>query len=242
MSGVGCGRLGRWLSNLAVAAGLVLFLGGFVLAAVLYQPYTVPTHSMAPSVTAGDRVLAHRIDGSEVRRGDIVVFREEAWGELPMIKRVVGIGGDTVGCCDEQGLLVLNGDPVREPYLDPRHADSPSDFEAEVPEGELFLLGDHRLASLDSRTRLAEGKTGSVSRDAVTARVEATVWPPDRFGLVPRASGFADRSGGISDPGPLRELSYATAAGAVLLVVGAVSGPVARRTSRRRKAAAGGAQ
>ena len=76
----GRGRLGNALSGLAVAVGCVLFLGGFVWGAVVYQPYTVPTDSMTPTVKAGDRVLAERIDGDEVRRGDIVVFQRRACG------------------------------------------------------------------------------------------------------------------------------------------------------------------
>ncbi len=228
------GRLGQVLSGAAVAVGCVLLLGGFVLAAVLYQPYTVPTSSMAPSVTSGDRVLAQRIDGGDVRRGDVVVFRDTSFGESLMIKRVVGVGGDTVGCCDEQGRLTVNGEPVDERYLDEEHAAAPSGFEAEVPEGELFLLGDDRTDSLDSRSLLSEASAGTVPHDAVSARVEATVWPLDRFGLLPRPDGFAELEGGISGPGPLKPLFYATSAGAVLILAGAVYAPLARRAGRSR--------
>lgn len=233
-------RLGRALSSGAVAVGCVLFLGGFVLAAALYQPYTVPTASMAPSVAPGDRVLAQRIDGVEVRRGDIVVFREPAWGNLPMVKRVVGVGGDTVACCDSAGLLLVNGEPIDEPYLAPGPVEpgapagsgGGTTFEAAVPTGELFVLGDHRADSLDSRSRLTASDPGSVPRTAVTARVVATVWPLGRIGPLPVASGFADLPGGVSGPGPLLPLAYLTGAGAVLIVVGAGYGPAARRVSR----------
>lgn len=224
------GRLGRWLSNAAVAVGLVLFLGGFVLAAVLYQPYTVPTDSMSPSVSAGDRVLAQRIDGEEVRRGDIVVFQEPDWGDLPMLKRVIGLGGDTVVCCDDEGLLLVNDTAIPEPYLElSGAAASPVGFKAEVPEEELFLMGDERSDSQDSRSRLTDNDAGSVPREAVTGRVEARLWPWSSVGLVPRASGFASQPGGVSGAGPLRPLAYATATGAVLIVVGAAYGPLARR-------------
>ena len=81
----GHGRLGSVLSGLAVAVGCVLFLGGFVWGAVEYQPYTVPTDSMDPTVKAGDRVLAQRISGDEVRRGDVVVFKDAQWGDMPMV-------------------------------------------------------------------------------------------------------------------------------------------------------------
>lgn len=71
----GLGRLGSTLSGLAVALGCVLFLGGFVWGAIVYAPYTVPTDSMAPTIVSGDRILAQRIDGAEIERGDVVVFR-----------------------------------------------------------------------------------------------------------------------------------------------------------------------
>ncbi|MDT0441086.1 signal peptidase I [Streptomyces johnsoniae] len=228
------GRLGRALSGAAVAVGCVLLLGGFVLAAVLYQPYTVPTSSMAPSVTSGDRVLAQRIDGGDVRRGDVVVFRDTSFGESLMIKRVVGIGGDTVACCDERGRLTVDGEPVDERYLDEEYGAAPSGFEAEVPEGELFLLGDDRADSLDSRSLLSETSAGTVPLDAVSARVEATVWPLDRFGLLPRPGGFEGLEGGISGAGPLRPLFYAISAGAVLILAGAAYAPLARRAGRNR--------
>ncbi|KAB8161569.1 signal peptidase I [Streptomyces sp. 3MP-14] len=230
------GRIGRALSNVAVGLGCVLFLGGFVLAAFLYQPYTVPTDSMAPSVASGDRVLAERIEGHEVRRGDVVVFRDDTWGDLPMVKRVVGVGGDTVACCDEGGRLLVNGEPVEEPYLDEsERAASPTGFDTEVPEGELFLLGDDRSDSLDSRSLLAEGEPSTVPRSAVSGRVTATVWPLDRLGSLPEAAGFADQPGGISGQGPLWPLVWATGGGAVLIILGGLYGPLVRLTSRSRR-------
>ncbi|MGK5530261.1 signal peptidase I [Streptomyces sp. URMC 129] len=227
------GRVSRTLSGLVLGLGCVLLLGGFVLAAVLYQPYTVPTDSMAPTVAAGDRVLAQRIDGGEVRRGDVVVFTDAEWGPSPMIKRVVGTGGDTVACCDDQGRLTVNGDPITEPYVEEETGASPMGFSAEVPEDELFLLGDNRGDSRDSRTLLAETGTGSVPRDAVSGRVEAVVWPTGEAGLLDRATGFADQPGGVSGEGPLRPLFYATSAGAALILVGAAWGGIAHRVSRK---------
>src|SRR5690242_5741513 len=104
----GRGRLGSTLSGLAVALGCVLFLGGFVWGALVYRPYTVPTNSMSPTIVAGDRVLAQRVDGTGIKRGDVVVFRQQSWGNMPMVKRVVAVGGDTVGCCTD-GRLTVNG-------------------------------------------------------------------------------------------------------------------------------------
>lgn len=222
-TGDGRGRLGSRLSGLAVAVGCVLFLGGFAWAAVVYKPYTVPTESMTPTVHAGDRVLAERIDGSEVRRGDVVVFTDPAWGDMPMVKRVVGIGGDTIACCDK-GRLEVNGKPLEEPYLHTKNLASVSDFTADVPTGQLFLLGDERSASLDSRVHLDDPGQGSVPRSAVQARVDAIAWPLN--GMVGRPQAFASLPGGVSSPGPLRLQLGAVAVGAVLILGGAAYGPL----------------
>src|SRR5215213_8160964 len=135
----GRGRLGSKLSGLAVALGCVLFLGGFVWGAILYQPYTVPTDSMSPTIVAGDRVLAERIDGGDIVRGDVVVFRQASWGDMPLVKRVVAVGGDTVSCCTD-GKLVVNGKQIDEPYLPAGSLAEDTNFPSvKVPKGRLFL-------------------------------------------------------------------------------------------------------
>ncbi|MDQ8701841.1 signal peptidase I [Streptomyces sp. LHD-70] len=230
----GRGGLGSRLSNLAVALGCVLFLGGFAWGALLYQPYTVPTQSMTPTIGAGDRVLAERIDGSEVHRGDVVVFNEESWGDLPMVKRVVAVGGDKIACCDDQGRLTVNGKAIDEPYLpDGVKASDTGIPPTTVPKGRLFLLGDERSTSLDSSVHLDEAGKGSVPRDAVAARVDAVAWPLD--GMLQRPSGFADLPGGLSEPGPLRLVVGAIGLGAVLILGGAASGSFAKRGTSRKQ-------
>ncbi|GGY63257.1 signal peptidase I [Streptomyces xanthochromogenes] len=228
----GHGRsLGSVLSGVAVAVGCVLFLGGFVWGAVQYKPYTVPTQSMSPTVKAGDRVLAQRISGGDVRRGDVVVFNDPKWANVPMLKRVVGIGGDHVACCGTDGRLTINGKPLDEPYLHGAKA-SGTPFDAKVPAGQVFLLGDDRLVSLDSRVHLDDAANGSVPLSTVTARVDAIAWPMD--GMLARPTGFADLPGGISSPGPVKLILGAIVAGAVLIVAGAAHGPVAGLARRRR--------
>lgn len=239
----GHGRLGSVLSGLAVAVGCVLFLGGFAWGAVLYQPYTVPTDSMNPTVKSGDRVLAQRIDGADVRRGDIVVFTDTRWANAPMIKRVVGVDGDKVACCDPDGRLTVNGTAIDEPYLRKqgwggKEPASPDAFSATVPAGHLFLLGDQRAASQDSRVHLQDPGQGSVPRSAVTARLDAVAWPLG--GLVERPRSFAVLPGGVSEPGPVRPLVWAVAVGAALILGGAAYGPVAKALHRARPTEAGG--
>ncbi|GGR42268.1 signal peptidase I [Streptomyces griseomycini] len=227
-------RTGQRLSGLAVALGLVLFLGGFAWGAVVYRPYTVPTTSMAPTIGAGDRVLAQRIDSGDVRRGDVVVFEDETWANTPILKRVVAVGGDTVSCCQD-GKLEVNGEEIDEPYLPEDTATGFNSFpEVTVPKGRLFLLGDERSGSVDSTAHLADAANGTVSRGAVQARVDAVVWPMD--GMLPAPTGF-EELGALSSPGPLRTITAAVIAGAVLVLGGAAYGPVAKRAGTSRAGA-----
>ncbi|AWK11414.1 signal peptidase I [Streptomyces spongiicola] len=232
-------RLGGVLSGLAVAVGCVLFLGGFVWGALLYQPYTVPTDSMSPTVAPGDRVLAQRIDGSEVRRGDVVVFTDRVWGDAPMVKRVVGTGGDEIACCGTDGRLTVNGRAVEEPYLRGDGPASPIGFTVSVPEGKLFLLGDERRNSVDSRSHLQEAGRGTVPAGSVSARLDAVAWPPGGFLERPRS--FAALPGGVSEPGPIRPVLVSVLLGAVLILGGAAWGPLAGLAARRRATGRSGA-
>ncbi|HET9382814.1 MAG TPA: signal peptidase I [Streptomyces sp.] len=233
----GNGRTGQILSGLAVALGMVLFLGGFGWGAVVYRPYTVPTTSMTPSIDAGDRVLAQRVDGSEVRRGDVVVFKDATWANVPMLKRVVAVGGDTVACC-EDGRLKVNGKEIDEPYLAEGEAAGVANFPTvTVPEGRLFLLGDERGNSVDSTAHLADAAKGTVSRDTVEGRVDAVVWPMN--GMLQRPTGF-EALGPLSSPGPLRTTGALIAGGAVLVLGGAAYGPLAKRRGASRARAGAG--
>ncbi|MEU9253303.1 signal peptidase I [Streptomyces sp. NPDC048270] len=245
----GHGGLGNLLSGIAVAVGFALFLGGFVWGALVYRPYTVPTDSMMPTVLPGDRVLAQRIDGGEVRRGDVVIFTDSMWSDLPMVKRVVGIGGDTVKCCGAGGELTVNGTALDEPYADltrpdpglampPGQAPAPgTPFEVTVPEGNLFLLGDRRAASVDSRSHLQDAGQGTVPRSTVSARVDAVAWPS--MAMLERPRTYAALPGGISPHGPLRLQLVTVAAGAALVLLGAAHGPVVRLLGRGRRERAG---
>ncbi|MFF0204987.1 signal peptidase I [Streptomyces sp. NPDC005017] len=235
------GRAGQVLSGLAVALGLVLFLAGFGWGAVVYRPYTVPTRSMSPTIEAGDRVLAERVDGDEIRRGDVVVFKDAAWANAPLVKRVVGIGGDTVACCTD-GRLTVNGKEIDEPYLPEGEAAESMAFPTvTVPKDRVFLLGDERAGSLDSTAHLQDAASGTVARSAIDGRIDAVVWPMD--GLLPRPAGFEALGGELSEPGPFRMLVGMIVGGAVLVMAGAAYGPVAKRVggARRRRTVDAGA-
>ncbi|MFE9678739.1 signal peptidase I [Streptomyces sp. NPDC006259] len=226
------GRAGHVLSGVAVALGLALFLGGFGWAALIYRPYTVPTSSMAPTIAAGDRVLAQVVDGDEVRRGDVVVFTDKTWASnAPVVKRVVAVGGDTVSCCTE-GRLTVNGKQIEEPYLPEGSLAEITNFPTvKVPDGRLFLLGDERQGSLDSTAHLTDAASGTVARASVKARVDAVVWPMN--GMLKRPTGF-EPLGTLSQPGPLRTIGWLIVAGTVLVLGGGAYGPIAKRAARGR--------
>ncbi|MGW1285236.1 signal peptidase I [Streptomyces sp. NPDC002586] len=228
----GGSRLGQRLSGAAVALGLVLFLGGFAWAAVSYRPFTVPTGSMTPTIHAGDRVLAQKVDGAEVRRGDVVVFEDKSWVTgAKVVKRVVAVGGDAVSCCTN-GKLTVNGKQIDEPYLPKGSLAENQNFPTvTVPKGRLFLLGDERQGSLDSTAHLTDAAKGTVSGDAVTARVDAVVWP--WTGALKRPTGF-EALGALSQPGPLGTIELLIVAGAVLVLAGGAYGPIAGRLGRSR--------
>ena len=223
-------RTGQRLSGLAVALGLVLFLGGFAWGAVLYRPYTVPTGSMTPTIGVGDRVLAQRVDGDEIRRGDVVVFTDKTWvSNAPVVKRVVAVGGDTVSCCTD-GKLTVNGKEIDETYLKGNVVEDKAIPTVKVPEGRLFLLGDERQGSLDSSAHLTDTARGTVARSAVTARVDAVVWPMK--GMLERPTGF-EPLGALSTPGPLRTIFVLIVVGAALVLGGGAYGPMAKLFGRR---------
>ncbi|GAA2322763.1 signal peptidase I [Streptomyces kunmingensis] len=119
--------------------------------------------------------------------------------ERDLIKRVVGVGGDTVKCCDKQGRVTVNGVPLNETsYIHPGNAPSKFDFSVKVPEGRLFMMGDHRANSADSRYHLTDKFNGTVSEESVVGRARWIVWPvghwtglaePDTFAAVADAHG-----------------------------------------------------
>lgn len=174
------------------------------------QAFYVPSQSMENTLLPNDRILASKITNtvSGVTRGQMVVFRDpggwlpdpvatptppvrqfmEFIGLLPsssgddLVKRVIGIGGDRVSCCDQQGRIVLNGVSLDEPYLKPNTATDQIIFDVEVPQGSVFVMGDNRPESADSRYHLARNN-GAVPLDNVVGNVFTTVWPIDRFAV-----------------------------------------------------------
>jgi signal peptidase I len=156
-----------------------LLIGTIVLLVVVRglvaEPLGVPTGSMTPTLDPGDHVLANKLAYrfGDPRRGDLVVFHAPAAGGL-MLKRIVALAGDRVGI--EDGVLHVNGRAVREPFVDHRLVDSVYFGPVRVPSGAVFVMGDRRSDSLDSRV------FGSVPRRRIVGRVDVRIWPPGHAG------------------------------------------------------------
>ena len=158
-----------------ILAGTLLLTAGRLW---VLEPVQVPTTSMTPTIAPGDHVLVDhvlpRVRG--YHRGDVVVLAAPGTGEL-LVKRVAGVAGDEVAVHD--GVLQVDGVPVREPWVDPREVDSTYAELGVVPSGHVVVLADHRPEALDSRT------FGPVALGDLEGRVVATLWPLDRIGGVP---------------------------------------------------------
>lgn len=106
-------------------------------------------------------------------------------GEQDFVKRVVGLPGDRITCCDAQGRVIVNGVAVTETYLPPGIRASDEPFDVQVPPGRLWVMGDNRPVSADSRAHLADPGGGMVPIDDVIGRASVIYWPVSRAGEVP---------------------------------------------------------
>jgi len=144
-------RFFRTLLELLIAIGVALAVAGALRQGVV-QPYFIPTPSMSPTIHPGDRVLVNKLQYEFARphRGDIVVFPDPAKDGQLLIKRIVAVGGDIIDA--RKGKLVVNGDPVPERYTKGRPTEpGPAEFPMMIPQGYVFLMGDNRTDSHDSR-------------------------------------------------------------------------------------------
>jgi signal peptidase I len=182
----------------AVALGLALGIQAF-----LIKPYRIPSESMVPTLTIGQRVLVNRIGNNfgDPAIGDVTVFHPPAGAEngkecgaqrqpdqpcprptrekadVNFIKRIVAGPGDTIAIRD--GRVILNGKLQKEDFIAPCHQGDECDFPTpiKIPPDHWFMMGDNRGASDDSRF------WGPVPRDWIIGKAFATYWPPNRIGL-----------------------------------------------------------
>jgi signal peptidase I len=214
------GRRTHWVVELLLVLVVALAVSAFLRAFVV-QAFYIPSGSMEQTLQQDDWIVVSKLSTrlGVVDRGDVVVFRDPG-GWLPpaeassnpvrralefvgvapdpsegdLVKRVVGIGGDTVACCDRHGRLSVNGTAVNEGYLFPGDGagDAPvgcsGQFEESVPAGYLWVMGDHRSVSEDSRCQ--QGLDKFVSEENLHGRTVAVIWPLDHWSLVARATAF----------------------------------------------------
>ncbi|MGH3369693.1 MAG: signal peptidase I [Nocardioidaceae bacterium] len=188
--------------------------------AFFVQMFFVPSASMRPELIEDDRILVEKISSwdGEVDRGDVVVFQDPGgWlGATPeptgpqellsviglypegghLVKRVVAVGGDKVACCDDEDRLTVNGVPLDEgSYLRRGTAPSEREFDVTVPDDAVWVMGDNRADSQDSRFHLDDPGGGSVPLDNVVGAVWAIVWPADRMERLEPPEGYASLGG-----------------------------------------------
>jgi signal peptidase I len=164
-----------WAITIVLALGLTL-----VVKTWFYQPFSIPSASMVPTLEIGDRVVVSKLN-KDPGRGDIIVFDRPANdpagpGEPEvLIKRVIGLPGETVSAVD--GKVQIDGKPLREAYL-------PDDVVTEiskpisVPPGDILVMGDNRMVSQDGRY------FGPISEDLIVGRAILRIWPLGRFGSL----------------------------------------------------------
>ena len=221
------GRTALRESVIVLGTALVLSL---LIKTFIAQAFFIPSQSMEPTLTRGDRVLVSRLAPGplDLNRGDIVVFVDpggwinaaptqpnalrdafttvgEFIGLLPqntgehLIKRTIGMPGDHVVCCNPQGLITVNDVPIIEPYVVDGAVPSEKEFDKIVPPDHIFVLGDNRPNSGDSRYNEGSPGGGMVPLENVVGVAKATIWPLDRWTIL-RNPGDTFRD--VPDPAP----------------------------------------
>lgn len=195
--------------ELPILLGVAILVAVLVRAFVL-QTFFIPSPSMENTLKIDDRVLVNKLvyDFRSPHRGEVIVFKAPtAWSGNPdgedFIKRVIGVGGDHVVCCDPQERLMINGKSLDEPYIfsidGVRDKAADQEFDITVPKGRLWVMGDHRSASGDSLEHWQQSNQNiteaTIPEGEVVGRAFTVFWPvnratwltvPDQFDGIPK--------------------------------------------------------
>ena len=217
----------------ALLLGVALVLA-VIIKTFFVQAFYIPSASMEPGLVLNDRILIQKVSywNDDPERGDVVVFKDPG-GWLPaadddppnvvaramakiglyptgghLVKRVIGVAGDTITCCDDQGRLSVNGQPLDEKgYVKPgAECAGPMVYQCRkdwkvgpIPEGHIFVMGDNRSRSADSSQKMCKPTETEcvpgeefVPVDLVVGKVFVLLWPADRFRWNTRPDTFAD--------------------------------------------------
>jgi signal peptidase I len=243
----------RELLTIVVAAAVLTLL----VKAFLVQVYRIPSASMENTLQVGDRVLVNKVvyHFRSIARGDVVVFSgQDSWGpDAPLpssdpmvrvfddvlsgiglqnnqtyyIKRVIGLPGDHVACCTD-GKVTVNGVPLSEgAYVFPGNLPSTFKFNEVVPAGHLWVMGDHRSDSDDSRFHPSDPGGGAIPENQVVGRAFLIIWPPSQIRDLPIPSTFAQTALGAAAAAPV--------VGVPVISAAVIGGPLLWRRRRRRR-------
>ncbi|MGC4867147.1 signal peptidase I [Micromonospora sp. DT53] len=190
--------------ELPILLGVAILVAVLVRAFVL-QTFFIPSPSMENTLKIDDRVLVNKLvyDFRSPHRGEVIVFKAPTeWSGNPdgedFIKRVIGIPGDHVVCCDPEERLMINGKSLDEPYIFSLDGvrDKPADqeFDITVPKGRLWVMGDHRSASGDSLEHWQQSQQNiteaTIPEDSVVGRAFTVFWPVSRATWLTVPDGF----------------------------------------------------
>ena len=207
----GKGRSWRWLKEIAIVVVIAVALS-FVVKTFLFRPFFIPSPSMEQTLLVGDRIFANQIgpNFTGYQRGDIVVFKDtQGWlpqetktapnivesalvfiGLAPdpsndyLIKRIIGVPGDRVSCCDAQGRISINGKAVDESYAVPTPPEALVPFDVQVPADEYWVMGDNRPDSADSRFHPDAPLKGFIARKDIVGTASVIAWPLNRIRVL----------------------------------------------------------
>ncbi len=206
-------RKGSFFRELPILVALAIIVSLFI-KSFLVQFFFIPSGSMENTLQINDRVAVNRIPflHDNIERGDVIVFRDPAgWladpdessgnrvigaikdglvlvGIVPnpakqyLVKRVIGVAADQVIAKDK--VLTINGQKTQEPYIFAGNTPSDTDFNVTVPAGKVWVMGDHRGASGDSRVHQDDINNGMVPVEKITGQAFAVIWPLNRLGVI----------------------------------------------------------